>query len=129
MKKRKVKRASEILEEIQRDLDFIKKLERRRPEDRIYFLTRHRKEIMNLNNLKRNWLLVKINEFIDLALCPFFKMNLETGDQFCDPDCDIDEVTALKMNSKGITYSADRLKTNCDLAKLHKDCQKFAMLG
>ncbi|MFW6230101.1 MAG: hypothetical protein ACOC4L_03870 [Halanaerobium sp.] len=129
MQKRKVKKASQLLREIQRDFDFLKRLENRCPEDRLYFLIRQKNEIMNLSNLKRNWLLVKINEFINLDLCPFFKMNLETTEQFCDPDCEIDAKTSLKMSNKDLVYSTDRLKTNCDLVKLRKDCQKFAMLG
>lgn len=124
-----LKKASEILEEIQKDRKFIERLERRRPEDRIYYLIRQKRDVSRLTNLKRNWLLLQIDEFIDLNICPFFRFNPRINKQYCNPDCEeISDEVALKLSGQGIIYSAKVLETNCDLAE-KKKCKKLSMLA
>ncbi len=127
-----IKRASTILEEIQRDIEFIERLEGRKPTDRLHYLVRKKRDILYLSNLKRNWLLVKINNFIDLDLCPLFSFDEEKNRQYCNPEVDanLSASDVLKLSSKGIIYSSDEMECNCDLQEVNKKgCQKMAMLS
>ena len=126
----KMRRASSILKEIQRDREFIERLERRRAEDRIHYLMRHKRDMGMLTNLKRNWLLVEINEFVDLNICPFFRFNSQSNKQYCRPDhIKLGPDDILDMDSRGVAYTFEETECNCDLAEVKKKgCQKMMML-
>lgn len=127
-----MKRASTILEEIQRDFNFIERLERRSPAHRLHYLVRKKRDIMRLSNLKRNWLLLQIDKSIDLDLCSLFAFDEEQDRQYCSPKKYINSSAAdvLEMDSKGIIYSSKEMECNCDLQEVKKKgCPKMAMLS
>ncbi len=128
-KKRKMEN---ILEDLKKNgkrpiLEKIKDLEKG---SRIEFLVKHYSEIMELENRNRNWLLWKINQVVDIGLCPFFRLGNNNKKQFCVPSYDSEDYSKLIkiMEKKDRYYSLRRVETNCNLLK-YKKCSKKKLLS
>jgi len=111
------KRVDRLVEEIKDDKKLLKSLREEKPRNRIKELINRKKEIKDLNNLKRNELFIKVNEFLKLKICSFLEVDLKIGEQFCNPD-------RVVYNSK-INFSSDRLRSNCDLSRPCKKRREF----
>lgn len=106
------------------------KIKNIKKESRIKFLVKQYSEIMELDNRNKNWLLWRINQIVDIDLCPFFRLGDNNKKQFCVPLYDSEEYSELIkiMERKDRYYSLRRVETNCNLLK-YKNCPKKKILS